>query len=125
MLIMLIAVRLTRNSALLYRVLHWAAGKAMVYTAAAGLQPHHVLPIQVDVGCNTAEVRDHPLYMGLQQVCVCTPESKPTTTTFCSFKLYCNFPPDQWTVLGSWPSMHISLRVFASDLSSLRELLAA
>ena len=43
-------------------------GKAMVYTAAAGLQPHHVLPVQVDVGCNTAEVRDHPLYMGLQQV---------------------------------------------------------
>ncbi|DBB07785.1 TPA: hypothetical protein ACH3X3_009203 [Trebouxia sp. C0006] len=42
-------------------------GKAMVYTAAAGLQPHHVLPIQLDVGCNTAEVRDDPLYMGLQQ----------------------------------------------------------
>ncbi len=44
------------------------AGKAMVYTAAAGLQPHHVLPIQLDVGCNTAEVRDDPLYMGLPQV---------------------------------------------------------
>jgi hypothetical protein len=44
------------------------AGKAMVYTAAAGLQPHHVLPIQLDVGCNTAEVRDDSLYMGLQQV---------------------------------------------------------
>ncbi|KAA6421917.1 MAG: NAD-dependent malic enzyme, partial [Trebouxia sp. A1-2] len=43
-------------------------GKAMVYTAAAGLQPHHVLPIQLDVGCNTSEVRDNPLYMGLQQV---------------------------------------------------------
>ena len=54
----------------------------MVYTAAAGLQPHHVLPVQVDVGCNNADVRDHPLYMGLQQVGCLTCASKPTITTF-------------------------------------------
>ena len=40
----------------------------MVYTAAAGVPPQQVIPIQVDVGCNTAEVREDPLYMGLQQV---------------------------------------------------------
>lgn len=43
-------------------------GKAMVYTAAAGVPPQQILPIQLDVGCNTSEVRDDPLYMGLQQV---------------------------------------------------------
>lgn len=40
----------------------------MVYTAAAGVDPRQLLPISVDVGCNVANVRDHPLYMGLQQV---------------------------------------------------------
>ena len=40
----------------------------MVYTAAAGVPPQQVMPIQLDVGCNTPEVRDHPLYMGLLQV---------------------------------------------------------
>ena len=52
----------------------------MVYTAAAGVPPEQVLPVQVDVGCNTAEVRDNPFYMGLQQVGGLTPASKPTTT---------------------------------------------
>ena len=60
--------------------LHAATGKAMVYTAAAGVPPEQVLPVQVDVGCNTAEVRDNPFYMGLQQVGGLTPASKPTTT---------------------------------------------
>ena len=44
------------------------SGKAMVYSAAAGVHPKHLLPVSVDVGCNTSSVRDHPLYMGLQQV---------------------------------------------------------
>lgn len=40
----------------------------MVYTAAAGVHPEQLLPISVDVGCNVDTVRNHPLYMGLQQV---------------------------------------------------------
>lgn len=40
----------------------------MVYTAAAGVFSDQLLPISVDVGCNVDSVREHPLYMGLQQV---------------------------------------------------------
>ena len=65
-------------------------GKAMVYTAAAGVPPQQVMPIQLDVGCNTPEVRDHPLYMGLQQVGSPTSASKPTITNFS-------------TILAFWP----------------------
>ena len=57
-------------------------GKAMVYTAAAGVPPQQVMPIQLDVGCNTPEVRDDPLYMGLQQVGPLAAASKPTITNF-------------------------------------------
>ena len=52
----------------------------MVYTTAAGVHPQHIIPIQVDVGCNTADVRDDPLYMGLQQVRALLSASKPTIT---------------------------------------------
>jgi malate dehydrogenase (oxaloacetate-decarboxylating)(NADP+) len=40
------------------------AGKAAVY-AAAGVDPRAVLPIVLDVGCNSASVRDSPDYVGL------------------------------------------------------------
>ena len=56
----------------------------MVYTAAAGVPPQQVMPIQLDVGCNTAAVRDQPLYMGLQQVRAPVSASKPTTCTHTS-----------------------------------------
>lgn len=39
-------------------------GKAMVY-AAAGLNPDWILPVGLDVGCNTDSVRDDPDYVGL------------------------------------------------------------
>ena len=69
-------------------------GKAMVYTAAAGVPPEQVIPIQLDVGCNTPEVRDHPLYMGLQQVGPSTSASKPTiihldTSLTCMLPQFC------------------------------------
>lgn len=38
-------------------------GKAMVY-GACGLDPSSVLPVLVDAGCNTEEVREDPLYVG-------------------------------------------------------------
>lgn len=66
-------------------------GKAMVYTAAAGVFPHQVIPIQLDVGCNTPEVRDNPLYMGLQQVGTRTSASKPTITNFSKIPTF--WPP--------------------------------
>ena len=44
------------------------AGKVTVHTAAAGIHPRHMLPIALDVGCNTVSVRDDPLYVGLFQV---------------------------------------------------------
>lgn len=37
-----------------------------------GIHPRLLIPIVVDVGCNTPSVRDDPLYIGVQQVI--TPE---------------------------------------------------
>ncbi len=41
-------------------------GKTVVY-GACGVDPSWLLPITVDVGCNTDAVRDDPLYVGLPQ----------------------------------------------------------
>ncbi|GIL74082.1 hypothetical protein Vretimale_4958 [Volvox reticuliferus] len=41
-------------------------GKAAVY-GAAGVNPDWVLPIALDVGCNTASVVNDPLYVGLRR----------------------------------------------------------
>ena len=43
------------------------AGKVTVHTAAAGISPRHLLPIALDVGCNTQGVREDPFYIGLRQ----------------------------------------------------------
>ncbi|BDA40585.1 NADP-dependent malic enzyme [Coccomyxa sp. Obi] len=42
-------------------------GKAAVHTAGAGIHPRYTLPITLDVGCNTASVREDPFYVGLRQ----------------------------------------------------------
>ncbi|AKV56099.1 malate dehydrogenase [Bifidobacterium actinocoloniiforme DSM 22766] len=39
-------------------------GKLAVYTAAAGIDPSHVLPVMVDVGTNRKELLDNPDYVG-------------------------------------------------------------
>lgn len=45
-------------------------GKAAVHTAGAGIHPRYTLPITLDVGCNTASVREAPFYVGLRQVAI-------------------------------------------------------
>eukprot|EP00850_Spirogloea_muscicola_P010196 SM000059S18673 [mRNA] locus=s59:380110:384874:+ [translate_table: standard] len=42
-------------------------GKLDVYVAAAGINPNRVLPVQIDVGTNNAQLLANPLYMGLRQ----------------------------------------------------------
>lgn len=44
-----------------------AIGKLAVYTAAAGINPKHVLPVIIDAGTNNEELLNDPNYLGLKQ----------------------------------------------------------
>jgi malate dehydrogenase (oxaloacetate-decarboxylating)(NADP+) len=49
-------------------------GKLALYTALGGIAPESTLPVHIDFGCNVAEVRDDPMYMGLRTSRPSTPE---------------------------------------------------
>lgn len=42
-------------------------GKLALYTACAGINPAHVMPVQLDTGTNTVSHLDDPYYLGLKQ----------------------------------------------------------
>lgn len=42
-------------------------GKLALYCAAGGIAPHRVLPVTLDAGCNNAELREDPDYLGIRE----------------------------------------------------------
>lgn len=41
-----------------------SSAKSMVYTVCGGVSPHHILPVQLDVGTNNPHLLSDPMYLG-------------------------------------------------------------
>jgi malate dehydrogenase (oxaloacetate-decarboxylating)(NADP+) len=57
-------------------------GKLALYTACAGVPPQSCLPILLDVGCNRAEIRNDPFYLGLPRERLRGPEYESLVDEF-------------------------------------------
>ncbi|KAK9828988.1 hypothetical protein WJX72_003247 [[Myrmecia] bisecta] len=75
-------------------------GKLDLYVAAAGFNPHRVLPVVIDVGTDNEQLRNDPLYMGLAQPRLKGPEYFEIVDEFVA------------AVMGRWPKCVLQFEDF-------------
>lgn len=82
-------------------------GKLSLYVSGAGLTPTKTLPVVLDVGTDNAELRDHPLYLGL-------PRSRLKGEEYIRVL-------DEWigAIRTRWPNVLIQFEDFNSKVAEL------
>ena len=80
-------------------------GKLSLYVSGAGLSPHRVLPVVLDVGTDNEELREHPLYLGLNR-------SRLKGDEYFAVL-------DEWmsAIRNRWPDVLIQFEDFATDVA--------